>query len=45
MLCGMELIAPLALLVLLAIAAQLFGVDTRDLLRPRDTRGSRAPLV
>jgi hypothetical protein len=45
MLCRMELIAPLGLLVLLAIAAQLFGVDTRDLLRGHDTRGSRAPLV
>jgi hypothetical protein len=45
MLDGMELIAPLVLLVLLAIAAQLFGVDTRDLLRTRDARGSRTPLV
>jgi hypothetical protein len=45
MLDGMELIAPLVLLVLLAIAAPQFGVDTRDLLRPRDARGSRSPLV
>jgi len=41
----MELITPLVLLVVLGIAAQLFGVDTRDLLRTRDARGSRTPLV
>ena len=45
MLGDVELIGPLLAFVALAIAAQLFGVDTRDLLRPRDARGSRTPLV
>jgi hypothetical protein len=45
MLEGVELIAPFVLLIALAVASQVFGVDTREMPRPRDVRGNRTPLA
>ena len=45
MLDAMELMLFVLIAVLIAIAAQLVGVDTRDLVRQSERTGSHAPLT
>ena len=44
MLVPMQILIVFTFLVVLAVAAQLRGVDTREILRPFERTGSWAPL-